>query len=1182
MNAEFLSDKSLSGVGEKIFQINEQNEQEKNWLASLQSKYLEIRGPCLECEYRQFLTELRSLLRREFLDVSVVSVKDLLEWKESSTVDISVKCQEMARQNQRQIYRRILTGRFKFTPPTINDPQSHIHLQDNTGSITCKVTDSVRHSLLSAGENWCVLSSWRLVVAEAGAIYIKVKKLIQEQSAKKARRKICALSTPDVSVLLQQKGKLPTSGLNVFAEIRSISEVLRIKDDLVVLIELDNNVFIIIKDRVYLHWSELLSPQTEVVLTNLLPTTLYKGSQQEMRVLVPWKQSDILCPEMESITVLSLPDWLKQTPGISLSEQLTPLSCARQGELCTYKGEITNADLESFGIYQLDRTVWLILSGLPFTHYKEDLHLGTCLTIYNCHMCAFKEFPKICIIGCLSTSVRVTQFSSSQPLTRVLSPSVFIKNWLWRYSVSELTVFQFARFLISLNKKFKNILTCSQIDWILEKFATYRTDLPKRNYTKEFLATPHRCFMWKKESENKSAVFLPAVPACSDIVFDSAVIHRLGYNIIQNLRTVENLNTDLYWLHHCQEKDTVTVLMGYIHFCPDTGRVLLMDDTGGQRCLIMRGGDVGHCSLSALAGCLVAIKNYQVVFERFQICQYPNYDSYGKLKYIRNSSEDVYLMVSSSDVEILLKNKRPEEGSMDRVLCCVVHKESLLTEGISSGKPSLRFTAFGYFLDDTCSEVEIHDFVNDALGYWSERYRADDLMESDTEEQRQRASLMEHKILLFRDSAARWYEAIQPGHVYWFSSTEKLVPISTKHSLKLLKKAEKQAGGKTCIRVPSDLWVSEKLLSFKCQHKKCPLCKNTCVLSKISEIKKESFQYRMVSLEGRIKSRRHLSADNPLYRSRVNFPSDSTLCVSTLENRTICLTVTGEDPEEELVIYMTLNNISYPLGLLPGHVIRLCNLERKVSRQGSVYCQYVVISTVQVLEVQTQPPLTISEEKETKESLWERSSLHQLCEIWRQPDLSAMQCVCHIHKITTIALKSTCNNCSTVICNGQCENPLCDPGHGTKFSASACLFVDDGTSFATVRCYSNIVQKLLELSETEWFDLEEAVKQEGDIFMTASDDGSSVQQFLRVLREASHLHRQKNLLLKLDKHHTWQETFQDIDSASSSDFAMKTVDTGSGNLETRCLPMLQLICLDIREVDFTSYIMHNATFSANT
>ena len=35
-------------------------------------------------------------------------------------------------------------------------------------------------------------------------------------------------------------------------------------------------MMILFQDRVYLHWSELLSPQTEVVLTNLLPTTLYK------------------------------------------------------------------------------------------------------------------------------------------------------------------------------------------------------------------------------------------------------------------------------------------------------------------------------------------------------------------------------------------------------------------------------------------------------------------------------------------------------------------------------------------------------------------------------------------------------------------------------------------------------------------------------------------------------------------------------------------------------------------------------------------------------------------------------------------------------------------------------------------------------------------------------------------
>lgn len=45
--------------------------------------------------------------------------------------------------------------------------------------------------------------------------------------------------------------------------------------------------------------------------------------------------------------------------------------------------------------------------------------------------------------------------------------------------------------------------------------------------------------------------------------------------------------------------------------------------------------------------------------------------------------------------------------------------------------------------------------------------------------------------------------------------------------------------------------------------------------------------------------------------------------------------------------------------------------------------------------------------------------------------------------------------------------------------------VDDGTSFAKVKCYSGVVQKLLELSDIEWVNLEEAVKLQGDIFITS-------------------------------------------------------------------------------------------------
>lgn len=77
--------------------------------------------------------------------------------------------------------------------------------------------------------------------------------------------------------------------------------------------------------------------------------------------------------------------------------------------------------------------------------------------------------------------------------------------------------------------------------------------------------------------------------------------------------------------------------------------------------------------------------------------------------------------------------------------------------------------------------------------------------------------------------------------------------------------------------------------------------------------------------------------------------------VSTLDNRKISLTVSSLDAEEEVVVYMTLNNTRYPLGLLPGHVIRFRNLERRVSQHGSVYCQYVVVSTLEILGAGTQP-----------------------------------------------------------------------------------------------------------------------------------------------------------------------------------------------------------------------------------
>lgn len=263
------------------------------------------------------------------------------------------------------------------------------------------------------------------------------------------------------------------------------------------------------------------------------------------------------------------------------------------------------------------------------------------------------------------------------------------------------------------------------------------------------------------------------------------------------------------------------MLIGYIQFCPDTGMVLLMDDTGCHKCLILTGRDKSELSFSALNGCLVAIQKYRIVFEKFQLCQYPNCNSYGDESYIRGSREDLYLVLSISDIEILIKNKKSQvstdHADKERVLCCVIHKESLLLDGVSSGKPCFRFTAFGYFLDTSWSEEEVHDFGNNALKFWKERYLADDVTRTDAEgDDKKRTLLSATKILLFQNASVRWYNALQPGKLYWFSSEDGLTPVSAKSSLKFLKKAEKQAGGKTCVPVPSDLWVTDRELDYRC------------------------------------------------------------------------------------------------------------------------------------------------------------------------------------------------------------------------------------------------------------------------------------------------------------------------------------------------------------------------------
>ncbi|XP_062614322.1 uncharacterized protein LOC134276057, partial [Saccostrea cucullata] len=309
------------------------------------------------------------------------------------------------------------------------------------------------------------------------------------------------------------------------------------------------------QDRKYQHWHDLLTPQKEFLFLGLLPTTLYKGTPQEKKVLVPWKKSDLLAPTVENIEVISLSKWLSENCKDEKISLLNPEDLTRvpeDQEFCSYQGEITNVDLENFGLYQLDKTVWVLVSSVSQHHYHRSFYLGSHVTVYNSHMVASKQVPKICFLCCTCSCIRVSQFSNLLPQTKNIKLSEFVRRQLWRYSVCSTWMLQFASFLISLYSKFSSL--CPQFDLLLERYMTSRAELPKRNYLQEFLSSPHSCFLYQSipEMEPMCPLF-PDLVLCSDISFDTKAIHRVGHYLIQGLRNTDRLNSVLYWLYHTED-----------------------------------------------------------------------------------------------------------------------------------------------------------------------------------------------------------------------------------------------------------------------------------------------------------------------------------------------------------------------------------------------------------------------------------------------------------------------------------------------------------------------------------------------------------------------------------------------------------------------------------------------------
>ncbi|XP_025076630.1 uncharacterized protein LOC112553555 [Pomacea canaliculata] len=151
----------------------------------------------------------------------------------------------------------------------------------------------------------------------------------------------------------------------------------------------------------------------------------------------------------------------------------------------------------------------------------------------------------------------------------------------------------------------------------------------------------------------------------------------------------------------------------------------------------------------------------------------------------------------------------------------------------------------------------------------------------------------------------------------------------------------------------------------------------------------------------------------------------------------------------------------------------------------------------------------------------------------------------------------------------SCTAPACTNSSHTILSSNMSILIEDGSCQALVSIkYGgvDVAQRLLKLSQQEWFCLEKVVQKQGEVFIQNFDrpGGTAAEVFVSQLCNSVDVRRPCIMLLQ--KSMSSYKKAAGIDDLSQNDLVTRKINTGELTVETLCLPYLQLECLDIQEV----------------
>ncbi|XP_037832541.1 CST complex subunit CTC1 [Kryptolebias marmoratus] len=663
----------------------------------------------------------------------------------------------------------------------------------------------------------------------------------------------------------------------------------------------------------------------------------------------------------------------------------------KRSRVISYQGTVTEVISEGAGLYVIDKKVGLCVAYQPSARRK--LRAGDRVELHHVHFLyrPCPDLPPSILCCCLRSTLRVTTFSRAggSPPSRCcpgdgVLPQVLLQNntgldqYLWASHLSS----QLSNSLVPGLLKQQCVCLLS---WKLMETLWGQRRQGHRDIYTEMLDEPHSCPLTQYHVDPSVPQYLSVsdlLQSLESMSWSSGSLRSLLPPDGSDL-TRTQINLALSWSCRTLSSDPQTgdslrlrplLLVGVLQLPSQTSQfkqtLQLRDATGAVGCVVTEtsedaGGGQRASFNTAWIGCLVCVRQFTMVMERFLQSDFPSYQHLDKDGFITSRSCRVYLQFSLEHLHVLSpsvamvthlrqKGEGPEDAAAVRTQTAeeedgTFRKRRRKEEDSSSsvtmttgpvGGDSLAFAStvirveqkegvawrnMGEGITGEEAGLQVGFSVKAAVigpvVSWGRDPKNKPMMDQEEEPESK-----EKVLLVFSGVSARWFPILQPGCFY------RLVAANTQDLSALI-------GCGVSVRSGVELHTNATLLvrsDWRFHTLTRPLLLPTCrqvvspaVLS-VSQVLDCSSE--LVCFQGLISER--ISVSNRTTESgHAHTGVRLTLCDKT---------------GWSLRVYLDLSHTPYPPGLIPGNTVVLSGFQRKLSRSGGVYCSYSPVSSMTV------------------------------------------------------------------------------------------------------------------------------------------------------------------------------------------------------------------------------------------